>query len=363
MSQFPGAVETVVGAESHCANNFECRIINSRLFKFIVGEKSDGFPTEILVYEEAIAQLSKPMHTLTKGNLSEAQAGCTIWKEVSKETFERFVQFAYTGDYSIPDTREWDKVAEPQKGETDALVHRAPSGMSKALESKIEEEEPAEAHDELNELFRGHESGKKSKKVKEKKKAKDVRGSWGGWGTEPEPSTWQGSTTIIQTSQEKGPSTPSPPSLRLSTTNFHSLQCPLLAPLNIHHHTCEPTRHFEPNRSYSNVFLSHASLYVLGDLWLIDALKALAIYKLHKALCIFELDGKNVADIIDLARYAYKEEGKGLEDGIGRLRGIVCQYVALHAAVLSLQAVFLDFIEEGGQFARDFVQFAVQRMQ
>ena len=56
--------------------------------------------------------------------------------------------------------------------------------------------------------------------------------------------------------------------------------------------------------------------YVLGDFWLIDALKALAIYKLHKALCIFELDGKNVADIVDLVRYAYEEEGKGLEDGI-----------------------------------------------
>ncbi|KIM94605.1 hypothetical protein OIDMADRAFT_21354 [Oidiodendron maius Zn] len=335
-------------------------IINSRLFKFIVGEKADGFPTEILVYEEAIAQLSKPMHTLTKGNLSEAQAGCTIWKEVSKETFERFVQFAYTGDYSIPDTREWDKVAEPQKGETDALVRRASVGTSKAVESKIEEE-PAEAHDSLDELIRSRGLGKKAKK--EKKKSKDIGASWGGWGTEPVPSSWLGPTTIIQTSGERDPGTPSPPSLRLSATNFHSLQFPLLAPLNIHHHTCDPTRHFEPNRSYSNVFLSHASLYVLGDIWLIDALKALAIYKLHKALCIFELDGKNVADIVDLARYAYKKEGKGSEDGIGRLRSIVCQYVALHAAVLSLQAVFMDLIEEGGPFARDFVQFAVQRMQ
>ena len=59
---------------------------------------------------------------------------------------------------------------------------------------------------------------------------------------------------------------------------------------------------------------------------------------------MFELDGKNVTDIVDLARYAYKEEGKGSEDGIGRLRGIICQYVALHAAQLSLHAVFMDFI-------------------
>jgi hypothetical protein len=102
---------------------------------------------------------------------------------------------------------------------------------------------------------------------------------------------------------------------------------------------------------------------VLGDLWLIDALKALAIYKLHKTLCVFELDSKNVADIVHLARYAYEEEGTGSEDGIGRLRSIVCQYVALHAAGLSLYAEFMDLIAEGGEFVRDFVKFAVQRMQ
>ncbi len=71
--------------------------------------------------------LSKPLHTLIKGHLSEAQAGCTLWKEVSKETFERFVQFAYTGDYSVPDTRDWTTVAEPQKHDTN---------VSKAFESK-----------------------------------------------------------------------------------------------------------------------------------------------------------------------------------------------------------------------------------
>jgi hypothetical protein len=39
-----------------------------------------------------------------------------MWEAVSKETFKRFVQFAYTGDYSIPPAREWDKYPEPQNG-------------------------------------------------------------------------------------------------------------------------------------------------------------------------------------------------------------------------------------------------------
>lgn len=92
-------------------------------------------------------------------------------------------------------------------------------------------------------------------------------------------------------------------------------------------------------------------------------MKALAIYKLHKILCIFQLDGKNVTDIIDLTRYTYQEEGKGSGDKISRLRKIVYQYLAGHTAVLSAYGVFLDLIEEGGQFASDLFKFTVQRIE
>jgi hypothetical protein len=61
----------------------------------------------------------------------------------------------------------------------------------------------------------------------------------------------------------------------------------------------------EKERSYSNVLLSNASLYVLGDDQLVESLKALSLFKPHKTLCTFELDNENVGDITDLARYAY----------------------------------------------------------
>jgi hypothetical protein len=117
---------------------------------------------------------------------------------------------------------------------------------------------------------------------------------------------------------------PEPLSPRLFPADFHSLEYPLLTSRNIHLHTCKPAQHFELNRSYSNVFLAYTSLYVLADFWLIDTLKALALYKLYKTLCIFQLDNKNIWDIIDFAKYAYNEEGKGSEEGIGGLRSMVC---------------------------------------
>jgi hypothetical protein len=41
------------------------------------------------------------------------------------------------------------------------------------------------------------------------------------------------------------------------------------------------------------------------------------LFKLHKTLCVFQLDDGNAEDIIALARYAYSEEGGGggLDEG------------------------------------------------
>lgn len=80
------------------------RILRSRLFKFTVGAEADGQPTEFLVHEEALAQLSTPLRKLLQGELSEAKSGSTIWEHTKASTFEQLIQFAYTGEYSVPDT-------------------------------------------------------------------------------------------------------------------------------------------------------------------------------------------------------------------------------------------------------------------
>jgi hypothetical protein len=91
--------------------------------------------------------------------------------------------------------------------------------------------------------------------------------------------------------------------------DFPTLSYPLLAERDNYHGTCEPSADFEEDHSYSKVLLSHASLYVLGDFQLIDSLKALALFKLHKTLCAFKLDKENIGDITDLARYTYSKDG------------------------------------------------------
>ena len=49
------------------------------------------------------------------GGLSESEARQTIWKDVSKVTFEQFAQFAYTGHYSVTEPVLREVSSEDQK--------------------------------------------------------------------------------------------------------------------------------------------------------------------------------------------------------------------------------------------------------
>jgi len=334
-------------------------ILNSRLFKFIVGRNTNGSPTEFLVHEEAIAQLSKPLYTLMKGGMAESQAGCTVWDDVSKETFERFTQFAYTGDYSIPKTEKRNTVTMQKEDETDDSVssfYRRRKRWDKAEADPdlvVEQLEPESASGWSIDLTKGKKKKRKSAKVIPPSPFRDKSpASMADSDLKPE--------TVPITRRDKYPEHHS----HVHSDDFQSLTFPLLAPRNNHDKTCEPAEHFDPDQSYTEVFLSHASLYILGDLQLIDSLKALALFKLHKTLCLFQLNDKNAEDIVDLARYVYSEEGgsEGLDEGIGGLRSLVCHYMATNALVLSFSDAFMDLLGDGGQLVKDFFKYEVQRI-
>lgn len=282
------------------------RILESRLFQFVVGERVDGTATLFSVHEEAIAQLSQPLYNLMRSGLSESQSARTIWNDVSKDTFVRFVQFAYTGDYSIPvmDARETAVGDEDVCGE----VYE-----DSVAEEIIEEPVP-------------------------EPRSAPVDFGWGSFTT-------------------KKPKTPKKPSRKAV---FNALTFHLLSPRNHYDDTLEPSDTFDPDKVYSHVFISHAALWILGDYHLIDSLKALALYKLYKTLRIFQPNNKNVGDVIDLVKYVYSEEGGGggVNEGISELRNLVCQFIAVNATALSDDEKFMEFLAEGGHFVKDFFKFS-----
>jgi len=358
-------------------------ILNSKPLKFVVGEEVDGRPSEFFVHEEAIAQLSKPLYTLTKKASSEAQDGSIVWKDVSKETFERFSQFSYVGDYSIPQTRERNTAVTPPY----SPLPNGPNGIyrggsihesngTSAIEPHDGSSPAVDKEQRRESVFEKTDDESKtplSKKQKKKKKGKTATKEPAPEPVEPEPTEVQPTEPEILPEEnipeplpaalpEEEEDSPEKQLSHILVTDFQSLEYPLIASRNNYDGTCEPSTEFEKDHSYSNVFLSHASLYALGDIQLIDSLKALALFKLHKTLCAFQLDDVNSRDVVDLARYAYSEDGREYDQGIGGLRNLVCQYMAIHAVELAGDPHFMNLLAEGGQVVKDFFKFQLQRI-
>ncbi|KAI9762719.1 MAG: hypothetical protein M1840_001186 [Geoglossum simile] len=72
------------------------RIISSAPFKFLVGPENKPF----MVHAALVSHHSRPLDVLMNGEMLEAREGCACLEDVDEETFVRFSQYLYTGDYS-----------------------------------------------------------------------------------------------------------------------------------------------------------------------------------------------------------------------------------------------------------------------
>jgi hypothetical protein len=299
-----------------------------------------------------------------RGGMTESQEGCAKWDDVSKETFERFAQFAYTGDYSVEEKR---KTRAPKRKKAKVVFNGSFETPTAAECGPA----PAEDAPEVDSLLVMMDklSSYNAAKIARVQVLMDELSSY----TVKEKKAKTGSPT--PSSQPEEPlygdifryKYPERHPFNL-TTDFQSLSfSSKLAPRNNYANTCEPSETFNSNIDYASIFVAHATLYILADYRLVDSLKALALYKLHKTLCTFQLTTSNVEDVVKLARYVYAEEGgnegSGKEDGtVGELRALVCKYLAMHALFMVLDEGFMDLLAEGGQFVKDFFRFEVQRV-
>lgn len=74
-------------------------VFRSKQFVFLIGE----LQAEFTVHAAIIAKQSKALDALINGSMKEAFSGKAIFEDIAEDTFIRFCQFAYTGDYTTPD--------------------------------------------------------------------------------------------------------------------------------------------------------------------------------------------------------------------------------------------------------------------
>ena len=282
------------------------RIIESKIFEVTVGREKKP----IHVHTEAIAQQSGALNALINGHMMEAQTKSATLEDVDEETFVRFCQFAYTGDYAVPG------FLTEEKSDTASDVQVASDGQARSdsnIADPVPEPAPVEEPTPVEEIA-----------------LEAVVDDWGAWGKPKKPKKPSKKVRLRQSFEERAYPLPESQKRYLKE--------------------CTPRVNGSPDEDYTNVFLGHARLYIFAEKWGVDSLKALTLNKLHRTLLTFNLYRGRIGDIIKLVNYAYSEDMPDHDD----LRPLVTHYVACEIDTIEASELFLCLLEDGGPFVRDF---------
>lgn len=104
-------------------------ILSSKVFTFIVGTEKQPFT----VHAAALDKTSKVINVLLNGEMKEASEGRVEWPDMDVETFLRFMQWAYTGIYDVPEPKSiLDEANTAPEGASKPAAQRALSGLDRS---------------------------------------------------------------------------------------------------------------------------------------------------------------------------------------------------------------------------------------
>lgn len=217
--------------------------------------------------------------------MKEAQERCVSWEETDEQTFIRFSQFAYTGDYN---------------GVEPSSDHGG--------ERRVGDEE-------------------------------NVRVDWGDWGGKKKKKLRSDAISFEESKRES------------SWDRFKKLYPdPDANPYGN-----------SPHDDYTEVFLSHARLYVFADYHGIAAPQTHSLRKLHRILIGFIPYEKRVGDIVELVRYCYENTVDRGEES-DALRSLVNSYTACKVEELWKCQAFRALLETIGEYSKGLVAEMLHRL-
>ena len=245
---------------------------------------------------------------MINGQMAEAQKGFAVLEEVDEGTLERFIEWAYKGYYTAADF-ELEASSPPSPVSSSKEECQTTEWMQETLPDP-----PAQPAAEPEQDWGNFKSGKKSKKAKTRQELK---------------------ASFIR---------------REHTVRREIISLP-------------PTRaNRGADEDYTEVFLSHARLYVFADKYDIQPLKTLALEELHNTLATYTLYRGRTGDILALLRYVYAntvESARGGED----LRMLLRDYLGYEMSFLMKDKEFkVLMVEDGGPLLGDFMKMVAKRI-
>jgi hypothetical protein len=294
-----------------------------------VGEEKKA----ITVHAEVIAKQSPALNALINGNMVEAKTGETPFDDVLEDTFVRFCQFAYTGDYETPSFTLTAAVS-PSHGTSS----QASSTTSDRADLAIEQVEDALSVIEVADPDAVPEGSESYDSI----------------------CTFEGKMSQRGDLRNRKSASKS----RMLRREMDRRDYDIEAARAITTAICEIRENDIVEEDYTPVFLGHARLYVLAEKWGIEALKILTLHKLHRTLVTFTLYKVRRGDIVELANFAYSNENTpDLEDDVDALRALVIHYITCELESLIEAPEFLALLEQGGLFSRDLVRMMMRRIE
>ena len=250
--------------------------------------------------------------------MSEAQECSAVLDDVDASTFIRFSQWAYFGYYEPRELGPLD-VVKP----TPAPIPKMP--VFKALEELEKDEEEGAALSLV--IYPNGSSQWQHRDIKDTKKAKTSH------------KKFQRPKDILK-------------------EDFFLLKYPTS---ETSHSPLARRANRGPTEYHTEVFLSHAQLYVFAERYDIQPLKALAIHQLHATLALFTLYKERIVDIEALLRYTYANTAD-LEGDTDQLRVMLMLYVATEIDILINADEFTRLLEEGGSLLHDVLKVVRKRL-
>ncbi|KAF1366084.1 hypothetical protein EJ07DRAFT_81873, partial [Lizonia empirigonia] len=270
---------------------------------------------------------------LMNGGMSEAQARSAHIHDVDQETFVRFLEYAYLGNYTTPPWTADPKIARDRP----TLNPDVSAQLDLGSESDPDNAECLHIAAKLSSTM----TDKPSSGWSNSSAAPSDFGAMVDPFTKVVPSKAQNIKerslrlrSVLEKHDYSGP--------------YNSRNLPSQLPNDFPE--CGLSR-----RNFTPIFLAHARLYTFADMRMVQPLKIQVLGKLLSVLERFEPFPERIGDVLELAKHAYEHGEDVSEDGrMDALRELVMNYIVCEKGVVKEHAEFRVMMRESGEFARGF---------
>ncbi|KAI4111432.1 MAG: hypothetical protein LQ339_000631 [Xanthoria mediterranea] len=306
-------------------------VYTSPPFKFIV----EG--TAFYIHAALVSQHSRPLDRMINGDMSETQKGYAVLEEDDQGTFGRFAEWVNKGYYTSGEVidRSLDESASEKSIEMNGECEKRMESPAEALQPDevvvVEDEAPRAVF---------------------------------GWNVQ-EPSDF-GVVTSSRTLKTKRKMKSASLLEEVSLTPRMQLKESFIQRKTVirqeNSSVPPPLPNQSPQQDYTDVFLSHAQLYVFAEKYDIKKLKTLALENLHAGLAIYTLYEQRTWDIVALLRYVYANTSETVDD-VEDLRTLLTLYMGYEMDTLMQDDDFRDLmVTDGGPLLADFMRMVMKRI-